>query len=32
MNDNNIEILTVQELMDSLYIGKNTAYELLISG
>ena len=28
----NLEILTVQELMDLLYIGKNAAYQLLQEG
>ena len=28
----NLDILTVQELMDLLYIGKNTAYQLLQDG
>lgn len=32
MPEENLEIITVQELMDLLYIGKNTAYELLTSG
>lgn len=31
LNDN-LEILTVQELMDLLYIGKNAAYQLLNEG
>ena len=31
MFDNNNEILTVEELMKLLWIGKNTAYELLQS-
>ena len=28
----NLEILTVQELMELLYIGKNAAYQLLNEG
>ena len=28
----NLEILTAQEVMDLLYIGKNTAYQLLKEG
>ena len=31
LNDN-LEILTAQELMDLLYIGKNAAYQLLNEG
>ncbi|WP_193603803.1 helix-turn-helix domain-containing protein [Niallia nealsonii] len=31
MFDNHDDILTVDELMDILYIGKNTAYQLLNS-
>lgn len=32
MFENHDDILTVEQLMDILYIGKNTAYELLSSG
>ena len=32
MFENRDEILTVEELMELLYIGKNTAYDLLRSG
>ena len=31
-NQDNLEIITVEELMDALYIGKNTAYKLLNEG
>lgn len=31
-SNDNLEILTVQELMDLLYIGKNAAYQLLQEG
>ena len=30
--EDNLEILTVQEVMELLYIGKNTAYQLLNDG
>ena len=30
--NDNLEILTVGEMMDMLYIGKNTAYQLLNEG
>lgn len=32
MLNENLEIMTVEELMALLYIGKNTAYELLATG
>ncbi len=32
MLNENLEIMTVEELMTLLYIGKNTAYELLATG
>ena len=32
MLNEHLEIITVEELMDLLYIGKNTAYELLATG
>ena len=30
--NDNLEIITVQEMMETLYIGKNTAYQLLNDG